>query len=272
MASCYWAQPAQLHPWYKLDTLKRKLPPILPRSSSPSSMDEYDSDPRAKRQRRTTPEQTRSTKRKLQSPPQSPIESSESSDSSRPNDPRLFKRQRCTTLEREIESLSLTAIPSPTQGQTQALAPSALASISTPLTQVTPRLSTPVSPPLAAPLVSAVHVHRQHEHHVHPDFANSRWPNMSYSSSTTTTPNSRPISSPPPPFSTSTSISSAFVPTLTVDTDAITDVKMHTSSWYEPEKDSTCPFSLAIFFFLVGFAQSRSLTVRYAPPPPSPHP
>jgi hypothetical protein len=100
MASCYWAQPAQLHPWYKPATLKRKLPAMLPRPEPPFPVDEHDSDSRVKRQRRITLDQTRSKKRSLPSPPQSPVSES--------GDQRLSKRQRCTTLELGIEGLSLT--------------------------------------------------------------------------------------------------------------------------------------------------------------------
>src|SRR5258708_3415973 len=107
MSSCYWALPAQLHPWYKSPTLKRKLPAMFPRSESPFPVDEYDSDSRVKRQRRSTLDQTRSKKRSLPSPPQSPIGS---------NDQRLPKRQRCMTLESGIERLSLTP-PAPTAPQ-----------------------------------------------------------------------------------------------------------------------------------------------------------
>jgi hypothetical protein len=107
MASCYWVQPAQLHPWYKPATLKRKLPAMLPRSESPFPVDEYNSDSRVKRQRCIALDQTRSKKRNPPSPPQSPINES--------SDLRLPKRQRCTTLERGIERLSLTAagLPAP---------------------------------------------------------------------------------------------------------------------------------------------------------------
>jgi len=250
MASCYWAQPAQLHPWYKLDTMKRKLPPMLPRSESPSPVDEYDPDPRAKRQRCTTPDQMRSTKRKLPSPPQSPVEGL---DSPGPDDPRLFKRHRCTTLEHGLESLSLTALPA--SAQAHALAPSTPTSTSAAQMQAMPELSARLPPSLADPLVSAVPVRQKHEHRAPPEFAHSRWLEMSSSLLTTTVPKSRSIPSHLTPISTSTSITYATsAPTLTSDADAITDVKMHSLSWYEPEKDRTCPFSLALFlFFLVGW-------------------
>src|SRR5579863_1917538 len=188
MASWYWAQPAQLHPWYKLDSLKRKLPPMLPRSESPSLVDEYDSDPHAKRQRRTLPDQTRPMKRKLPSPPQSPVGEP---DSSGPDDPRLLKKQRCTALERGFESLSLTALPPPAQAY--ALAPSTPTTTPAPQTRAAPELSAHLPPTLAAPLVSAVPVNHQHEHHVPPEFVHSRWLEMS-SPSTTVVPNSRLIS------------------------------------------------------------------------------
>ena len=247
MASCYWAQPAQLHPWYKLDTMKRKLPPMLPRSESPSPADEYGPDPRAKRPRCTTPDQMRSTKRKLPSPPQSPVEGL---DFSGPDDPRLFKRQRCTALERGLESLSLTTLPA--SAQVHALAPLTPNSTSADQTQATPELSARLPPSLAAPLVSAAPVRHQHEP---PEFAHSRWLEMPSSSLTATVHKSRSIPLHPTPISTSiTYVTSA--PTLTSDADAITDVKMHSSSWYEPEKDRTCLFSLTLFlFFLVGCAE-----------------
>jgi hypothetical protein len=241
--------------------MKRKLPPMLPRSESPSPVDEYDPDPCAKRQRCTTPGQMRSTKRKLPSPPQSPVEGL---DSPGPDDPRLFKRQRCTTLERGLESLSLTA-------QAHALAPSSPTSTSAAQMQATPELFTRLPPSLAAPLVSAVPVRHQHEHRAPPEFAHSRWLEVSSSSLMTTVPKSRSISSHPMPISTSTSITYATsAPTLTSDTDATTDVKMHSSSWYEPEKDRTCPFSLPLFLFC-WFAQSCSLTEKKTHPSFSSH-
>ena len=251
MASWYWAQPAQLHPWYKLDTLKRKLPPMLPRSESPSPVDEYDSDPHAKRQRRTMPDQTRPMKRKLPSPPQSPVEGP---DSSGPDDPRFFKKQRCTALERGFESLSLAALPP--HAQAPALAPSTPTTTPAAQTRVAPELPTRLLPTLAAPLVSAVPVNHQHEDHVPPEFVHSRCLKMPSPSlpMTTVVPNSH---SPPPPFSASTSITSASsAPTPMVDADAITDVKMRSSSWYEPEKDRACPFSFPIFLFLVGLRRA----------------
>jgi hypothetical protein len=199
MSSCYWALPAQLHPWYKPPTLKRKPSAMLPRSESPFPVDEYDSDSRVKRQRHITLDQTRSKKRNLPSPPQSPIES---------DDQHLPKRQRCTTLERGLEGLSLTP-PAPAAQQ----AP-----------EFTSCLPAPVFAALAHP----------------PDFS-SRWPEMSLP-----TPCSRPIPSPSPSPSTSIPFTSASTtpmpptPALTADLHAAPDVKMRTSSWYEPEKDRTC--------------------------------
>src|SRR5712671_4962597 len=104
MSSCHWAwaQPAQLHPWFKPATLKRKRSAMFPRLESPSPVDGDDFGSRVKRQRQIILGQTPSKKRKLPSPPQSPIEE--------PDDPLLFKRQRCTTLERSIERLSLTPL------------------------------------------------------------------------------------------------------------------------------------------------------------------
>jgi hypothetical protein len=198
MASCYWAQPAHLHPWYKPATLKRKLPTMLPRSE-PFFADEYDSDSRAKRQCRITLDQTRSKKRSLPSPPLSPINKS--------NDQRLPKRQRCTTLERGIEGLSLT--------------PRAPAASQAP--ELAARQPAPASVVLAHP----------------PDFS-SQWPEMSSSMLC-----SYPIPSPSPPSLTSIPFTSASaciqpIPALIVDPHAVPDVKMRTTSWYEPEKDRAC--------------------------------
>ena len=216
MSSCYWALPAQLHPWYKPPTLKRKPSAMLPRSESTFPVDEYDSDSRVKRQRRIALDQTRSKKRNLPSPPQSPIESSVQ---------HLPKRQRCTTLERGLERLSL--IPS---------APAA-------------HQAPDVAPCLPAP-VSAVLVHP-------PDFS-SRWPEVSLP-----TPCPRPIPS-PSPSPTSISFTSAFTPVppnsaLTADLHAAPDVKMRTSSWYEPEKDRTCSFH-AVPVGVLGSTWKRLLT------------
>jgi hypothetical protein len=195
MASCYWAQPAHLHPWYKPATLKRKLPAMLPRSE-PLPVDEYDSDSRAKRQCCVTLDQTRSKKRTLPSPPLSPIDKS--------NDQRLPKRQRCTTLERGIEGLSLT----PHTPAAASQAPELVAR----------------QPALA----SVVLVH-----------SSSQWPEMS-----SPMPCSYPIPSPSPPPLTSIPFTSASaciqpIPAPIVDP-AVPDVKMRTTSWYEPEKDRAC--------------------------------
>jgi hypothetical protein len=196
MSSCYWAEPAQLHPWFKPATLKRKLPTMFLRSESPSPVDEFDSDIRTKRQRRITLEQTSFKKRKLPSPPQSPIEDVDIGDA------RLLKRQRCTTLERGIECLSLTP---PAQ---QAV--------------VAPHASDFVASQLVPPL-SPIPVHT-------PDTPSSQWLEVTL-----------PLSSPPAP-STSMSITPASLhtPTSTTPADTIADIKMHSSSWYEPEKDRTC--------------------------------
>jgi hypothetical protein len=205
MSSCYWALPPQLHPWYKPPTLKRKPSAMLPRSESPFpvDVDEYDSDSRIKRQRRITLDQTRSKKRNLPSPPQSPIES---------NDQHLPKRQRCTTLELGLEGLSLT--------------PPALAA------QQAPEFASCLPAPVSAVLA-------------HPPGFSSRWPEMSLP-----TPCSRPIPSPSPtrspstsiPFTSASTTSLPPTPALTADLHAGSDVKMRTSSWYEPEKDRTCLF------------------------------
>jgi hypothetical protein len=207
MSSCYWALPAQLHPWYKSPTPKRKLPATLSRSESPFPVDEYDSDSRVKRQRHSTLDQTRSKKRSLPSPPQSPIGGS--------NDQRLSKRQRCMTLESGIERLSLTP----------------------------PAATAPQSPESASRLPVPISVVLPHV----PDIS-SQWPEMSLPN-----PCSHPIPSPSPSPSPSTSIrfTSAstcipVTPTLIADPHAATDVKMRTSSWYEPEKDRTFFFHACI--------------------------
>lgn len=124
------------------------------------------------------------------------------------NDQHLPKRQRCTTLESGLERLSLTP-PAPSGQQAPEFALC---------------LPSPVSAALAYP----------------PDFS-SRGTEMSLPM-----PCSRPIPSSSPSPSPSTSIPftsmTTFIPsmpTLTADYVA-PDVKMRTSSWYEPEKDRTC--------------------------------
>jgi len=242
MASCYWAQPGQLHPWYKLDTLKRKLPEMFPRSESPSPVDEYDSDPHPKRQRRTTLDQMRSVKRKLPSPPQSPFE-----EESGPEDTRLFKRQRCTMLERGIESLSLAAPPPPPAAQAHAaLASSTTTLTSAPQAQTAPGFNTSLLlPPLAASPVSGIPVD-EHQHHIPLGYASSLQPPL-----------------PPSQFPTSTPITS--VSSAPSDADAIMDVKMRSSSWFEPQKDR------ASLFFSLAFGRcTRSRLLTEIPPPPAP--
>jgi hypothetical protein len=198
----WYSQPAQLHPWFKPASLKRKLPAMFSRPECQFPLDQDDSDSCAKRQRCLTLDQTRS-KRKLPSPPQSPIEDS--------SDPRLFKRQRCTTLERGIERLSL--IPPGSQAP-----------------EFGARLLTPVS---------AVHVHA---------------PNLSsqlLEGTSLPTPGSYPSSSQPPP--TSIPLTPARLLSADADAGATTDVKMWSSSWYEPEKDRMY-HSLLFFILLVGGA------------------
>jgi hypothetical protein len=191
MLSCSWVQPAQLHPWYKPATLKRKSPSMSLRSEPPSPVDdEDDPDARIKRPRRTTTfrleEHTRPRKRKLPSCPQSPTEEAEAEDLAM-----ATKRQRCMALEDGIERLSLTP----------------------------PGL--PAYPPEFATLLSAPGAP--------PDFRFSQW-----------LPALPPAAVPPglqqiaPP--TNLDLSSA----LLASADAIEDVKMRSSSWYEPEKDSAC--------------------------------
>ena len=225
MASCYnyWAEHAHLHPWFRPATLKRKLPPIpimFPCSESPSPVDEYHSDTRMKRQRRITLDQTRpKKKRKLPSPPQSPIEEV--------GDARFLKRQRCTALERGIESLSLT--------------PPAHAVVAPHAFEFPAHL--PATP------VSAISVHA-------PALSSSQWSEMAL-----------PLSSPPlnltanplaPYPYTPMAITPASVHTPTsTSADTIADIKMHSSSWYEPEKDRTslsisplpARFTTFVFFF-----------------------
>jgi len=210
MSSCHWAwaQPAQLHPWFKPATLKRKRSAMFPRLESPSPVDGDDFGSRVKRQRQIILGQTPSKKRKLPSPPQSPIEE--------PDDPLLFKRQRCTTLERSIERLSLTPL---TQVAAQA-----------PAHELAGHLPAPFS---AAPVLPA------------PDFSFSQWFKMS----SPAPPSSHSPSPPPPPFNSNPVNAPACTPTpaLMANAETVTDVKMHSSSWYEPEKDRTChwlPFSL----------------------------
>ena len=200
MASCYWAQPAHLHPWYKPATLKRKLPAMLPRSESPFPADEYDSDSRVKRQCRITLDQMRSRKRNLPSPPSSPINKS--------SDQRLPKRQRCTTLERRIEGLSLA-----------------------PRADVAPQVPEFAArhPPTSVVLADTSDL-------------SSQWPTTPLPMPC---PYSIPSPSPPPltpiPF---TSASACIPPTpaLITGPHAAPDIKMHTTSWYEPEKDRMCFF------------------------------
>jgi hypothetical protein len=202
MLSCSWVQPAQLHPWFKPSTLKRKSPSMSLRSESPSpeDVDEDDPDARVKRPRHTTTltlvdEHTRPQKRKLPSCPQSPIEGAEAEDLAT-----TIKRQRCTTLEHGIELLSLTP-------------PSVL----------------PAHPPEFATCLPAPGVP--------PDFHFSQWlPALPPSA---VPPGLQQISLP-----TNVDPSLAFTTTVPVlpagDADAIEDIKMRSSSWYEPEKDSAC--------------------------------
>ena len=116
------------------------------------------------------------------------------------DDQHLPKRQRCTTLERGLERLSLIP-PVPAAQQ----APEFVSCLPAPVPAVT-----------------------------------SRWPEMSLP-----TPCPLPISSPCPSPSTSipfpsVSTSVLLEPALTGELHAAPDVKMRTSSWYEPEKDRTC--------------------------------
>ena len=133
------------------------------------------------------------------------------------NDQHLPKRQRCTTLESGLERLSLTP-PAPSGQQAPEFASC---------------LPAPVSAAFAHP----------------PDFS-SRWPEMSLPMTC-----SRPI--PSPSLSPSTSIpftsmttSIPAMPALTADLYAAPDVKMRTSSWYEPEKDRTC-YSFSCSYYIL---------------------
>lgn len=214
-SSCYWIEPAQLHPWYKPATLKRKLSTMFPRSESPSPVDEYDSDTRIKRHRRLTLEETHSKKRKLPSPPQSPIEDLDSA--------RFLKRQRCTTLERGIESLSLTP---PAQEATVVPSASNVAARQPPAAfPPIPALPANPFPPLWLQQVDSP--------------PSSTTPPSFFNPLLTVT--SMPI----------TTAASMHAPTST-PADVIADIKMHSSSWYEPEKDRTYP-PLPLFLSVAGF-------------------
>ena len=200
MLSCYWVQPAQLHPWFKPATLKRKSPSMSFRSESPSPVDEDEDDPdaRVKRPRRTTltlgEHHTRPQKRKLPSFLQSPTEEEEEK-AEEDLATMTVKRQRCTTLECGIEHLSLTPpnIPAPPP----------------------PEFAARSSAPLGAPS----------------DF---RWlPALPPAAGT---PSFQQISSPTNLDPSPTLIMAPILPEST--TDAIEDIKMRSSSWYEPEKDS----------------------------------
>jgi hypothetical protein len=193
MLSCSWVQPAQLHPWYKPATLKRKSPSMSLRSEPPSPSpvdDEDDPDARIKRPRRSTTfrleEHTHPRKRKLPSCPQSPTEEAEAEDLAM-----ATKRQRCMALEDGIERLSLTP----------------------------PGL--PAYPPEFATLLSAPGAP--------PDFRFSQW-----------LPALPPAAVPPGLQQTSPPTNLDLSSALLASADAIEDVKMRSSSWYEPEKDSAC--------------------------------
>jgi len=187
---------------------------MLLRSESPSPVDEDDPDSRIKRQRRTTLtlEHTPPKKRKLPSCPQSPAEEEDV----------ITKRQRCTALEHGIERLSLTP-PSRPAHDTAMAAPGE------------PELATRLPAPVPAPSV--------------PDFGfSSSWLDIPATSSASlpalaVAPGFQQISAPTnveplPPFAMTTApvlpASSAPAPA------AIEDVKMRSSSWYEPEKDRAC--------------------------------
>ncbi|KAH9055052.1 hypothetical protein EDB87DRAFT_1643098, partial [Lactarius vividus] len=200
--SCHWVQPAQ-HPWFKPKTLKRKSSFMLLRSESASPVDEDGPDSRVKRRRPTTLtlEHTRPQKRKLPpSCPQSPTE----------EDDIVAKRQRCTALEHGIERLSLTPPIHPAQ---EAAMPA------------------PGVPELATRLPALVPVSRV------PDFGfSSPWLPTAASLPAALAVAAPGIQSPitldpPPPFAATTA------PTAPASFAGGEDVKMRSSSWYEPEKD-----------------------------------
>ncbi|KAH9171975.1 hypothetical protein EDB89DRAFT_1036093 [Lactarius sanguifluus] len=203
MVSCYWVQPAQ-HPWFKPKTLKRKSPSMLLRSESPSPVDEDDADSRVKRQRFTTLtlEHTRPQKRKLPpSCPQSPIEEEDI----------VAKRQRCTVLEHGITRLSLTPPGHPVQDPAM------------PAPGVPELTSQFARPPFPVPSV--------------PDYGFSpSWlpaaRSLPAAPAVTTSFQPLPTLDPPPPFATTTT-----VPAAPASFAGGEDVKMRSSSWYEPEKD-----------------------------------
>ena len=201
MSSCYWPLPPELHPWYKPPTLKRKPSAMLPRSESPFPVDVDEYDSDSRIKRQRRITLDQTRPKKRNLP--SPPQSPIES-----NDQHLPKRQRCTTLELGLEGLSLT--------------PPALAAHQAP--EFASCLPAPVSAVLA-----------------HPPGFSSRWPEMSLP-----TPCSRPIPSPSRspstsiPFTSASTTSLPPTPALTADLHTIPDVKMRTSSWYEPEKDRTC--------------------------------
>ena len=203
MVSCHWVQPAQLHPWFKPDSLKRKLPSMLLRSESPSPVDEDDpdTDSRVKRQRLPTfaLEHRRPGKRKLPSCLQTPTEEEEGNLTGAR--PLTTKRQRSTVLEHGFERLSLTP---PSYPATQAAA-------------------IPVVP-LPAPAVP-------------PEFGFSSSASQQWWVDV-------PAASAPPIFQQISSptavpvLPAASAPALSAD--VLDDVRMRSSSWYEPEKDRAC--------------------------------
>ncbi|KAI0267163.1 hypothetical protein BC834DRAFT_969179 [Gloeopeniophorella convolvens] len=110
MASCHWAQPTQLHPWFKPTTLKRKDPPHTTPMPPPDKSSGFEA--RTKRQRQyLTLEQPRALKRRL-------------SQADSPTDGGVgAKRQRCAALERGLAGLSI-APPPPLHAQRGPPAPS----------------------------------------------------------------------------------------------------------------------------------------------------
>ncbi|KAH9083354.1 hypothetical protein EDB83DRAFT_2511615 [Lactarius deliciosus] len=170
------------------------------RSESPSPVDEDDPDSRVKRQRFTTLtlEHTRPQKRKLPpSCPQSPIEEEDT----------VAKRQRCTVLEHGITRLSLTPPGHPAQDAAMP-APGV------------PELASRLPVPVPVPSVPGY------------GFSSSWLPaaaSLPAAPAVTTSFQPLPTLDPPPPFATTTTAPAAPA--------SGEDVKMRSSSWYEPEKD-----------------------------------
>ena len=231
MLSCYWVQPAQLHPWFKPTTLKRKSPSMSLHSRSPSPADEDDlPDSRVKRPRRTTLtlDHMRPQKRKLPSFPQSSAEDEEDLADARSL---TTKRQRCTSaLEHGIERLSLIppSLPVPAPEFTTHLpAPGPAAASVPPDLRFSQWLDIPAVA-AASPLPPALN----------PGFQQISPP---------TIPDTLPVfTTTAAPVLPAPTASACFADAA----DAIEDVKMRSSSWYEPEKDRACNLLITLHVFL----------------------